>query len=156
MFWQIMRIGKQNEKMILHIRNVCLHQGSQTRGPPDVFVRPATSLNLLKLLCGPRRHFSSYCGPRAFFLLKCGPRMKLTLRPLVYIIDFDIHSPTYLHFSRERDEKFFKANGVWQTPSYSFVKKHIKALFTRDIFAHNIEIKRYWDKNIFLNHGSQD
>jgi len=59
-------------------------QGSQTRGPwaafgpPDVFVRPATSLNLFKLLkiidkamvfcsikvllasnCGPRRHFSS-------------------------------------------------------------------------------------------------
>jgi hypothetical protein len=25
-----------------------------------------------------------------------------------------------------------------------------KALFTRDIFGHNIAIKRYWDKNIFL------
>jgi len=27
-----------------------LEQGSQTRGPPDVFVRPATALILLKLL----------------------------------------------------------------------------------------------------------
>ncbi len=29
----------------------------------------------------------------------------------------------------------------------------VKALFTRDILAHNIAIKRYWDKNIFLSHG---
>ncbi len=28
------------------------------------------------------------------------------------------------------------------------------ALFTRDIFAHNIAIKRYCNKNIFLSHGS--
>jgi len=27
-----------------------------------------------------------------------------------------------------------------------------KALFTRDIFAHNIAIKRYCDKKIFLSH----
>jgi len=27
------------------------------------------------------------------------------------------------------------------------------ALFTRDIFTHNNAIKRYRDKNIFLNHG---
>ena len=30
-----------------------------------------------------------------------------------------------------------------------------KALFTRDILAHNISIKRYWDKKIFLSHGFQ-
>jgi len=29
-----------------------------------------------------------------------------------------------------------------------------KALFTQDILTHNISIKRYCDKNIFLRHGS--
>jgi len=29
----------------------------------------------------------------------------------------------------------------------------VKALFTRDILTHNIAIKRYFDKNIFLSHG---
>jgi len=29
-----------------------------------------------------------------------------------------------------------------------------KVLFTRDILTHNIEIKRYCDKKIFLRHGS--
>jgi len=100
-------------------------------------------IKLTQIIVWTAETFFLLLRPASLFLLKCGPRMKLSLRPLVYIIDFDIHSPTYLHFSRERDEKFFKANGVWQTPSYSFVKKHIKALFTRDIFAHNIEIKRY-------------
>jgi len=36
-------------KIIVTLK-VLLAQGSQTRGPPDVFVRPATSLKLLKLL----------------------------------------------------------------------------------------------------------
>jgi hypothetical protein len=30
----------------------------------------------------------------------------------------------------------------------------LKALYTRDILTHNIAIKRYCDKNIFLRHGS--
>ena len=28
-----------------------------------------------------------------------------------------------------------------------------KALFTQEILAHNVAIKRYWDRKIFLNHG---
>jgi hypothetical protein len=35
------------------------------------------------------------------------------------------------------------------------VCKFSKALFTRDILVHNIVIKRYCDKNIFLSHGFQ-
>jgi hypothetical protein len=34
-------------------------------------------------------------------------------------------------------------------------KLHIKGLYTLDIYAHNIAIKRYCNKNIFLGHGSK-
>jgi len=37
-------------RMLISLYCYGLHQGSQTRGPPDVFVRPMTSLKLLKLL----------------------------------------------------------------------------------------------------------
>ncbi len=81
-----------------------LIQGSQTRGPraasgpPDVFVRPATSLKLLKLLIKlrfflykgtfslqlwPAETFFLLMRPASPFLLKCGPRMKLSLRRLI-------------------------------------------------------------------------
>jgi len=36
-----------------------------------------------------------------------------------------------------------------------FVGIGTKASFTRDILAHNIAIKRYCDKKIFLSHGFQ-
>jgi hypothetical protein len=35
----------------------------------------------------------------------------------------------------------------------SLITLQDKALFTRDILTHNISIKRYCDKKIFLSHG---
>ncbi len=81
-----------------------IDKGSQTHGPraacgpPDVFVRPATSLKLFKLLIilrflyykgtsslqlWPAETFFLLMRPASPFLLKCDPRMKLSLRPLL-------------------------------------------------------------------------
>ncbi len=38
----------------------------------------------------------------------------------------------------------------WKTLDCFFVDSSSKASFTRDILAHNIAIKRYWDKKIIL------
>ena len=47
-------------------------------------------------------------------------------------------------FFDNRSQWFFFLRSVKICPS--------KALFTRDILTHNIAIKRYYDKNIFLSH----
>jgi len=49
----------------------------------------------------------------------------------------------------------FRLNLERKTTDVQNSDTHGKALFTRDILAHNIAIKRYCNKNIFLSHGSQ-
>ncbi len=41
------------------------------------------------------------------------------------------------------------------TMKITYYVPQCKALFTRDILTHNIAIKRYCDKKIFLGHGCQ-
>lgn len=61
------------------LRLYVLIQGSQTRGPPDVFVRPATSPKLLKLLVKITISFSirvlSGSLLLSLFLSKSDPQM---------------------------------------------------------------------------------
>jgi len=63
-FWTVVLIYFSLKVLLLKIT---IDQGSQTRGPPDVFVRPTTSLILLKLLlkllffCSIKALLASYC-----------------------------------------------------------------------------------------------
>ena len=75
-----------------------LDQGSQTRGPPDVFMRRLLPSKFLFLLLKLQFYvvlqhflrpflargdiFASSCGPRTLFTSRCGPRAQLSLRPL--------------------------------------------------------------------------
>ncbi len=52
--------------------------------------------------------------------------------------------------------EWFSHQNIWKYQvTFEFDIWHTMALFTRDIFTHNIAIKRYCDKKIFSGHGCQ-
>jgi hypothetical protein len=51
------------------------------------------------------------------------------------------------------DHQVLFSNSKLSNKSQAWGSRLFKALFKRDILTHNIAIKRYYDKNIFLSHG---